>query len=232
MLGTLVNIAGVIVGSILGIIFKKHIKQDKLDAVLKAVGMVVFVFGIIGVIRAMVTVVEGRITIQYELLLLVTLVLGTLIGELLRIDFHLNRFGDWVEKKLNKSHISEAFVTSSLIFCVGAMAIIGSVNSALGDHQVLFLKAAIDAITALVLASTLGFGVILSGISILVYQGSITLLAIFLGDFMSVDFINAFSMVGYVLVAGIGLNFIRQEKLRLANMLPSLLLVIIYYLIF
>ena len=229
MLPTIVNAVAVVLGGIIGFFFKSKIKQSISQSILKVVGVVVLIFGIVGAVSAMTTIDEGKISIRYELLLLITLTLGTLIGELLKIDTHLTRFGDYIESKLNKSKVSEAFITSSLIFCVGAMAIVGSVNAALGDYQILYLKSMIDGITALILASTLGLGVVLSAVSILIYQGSITLLASIFGSFMHQDFINSFSMVGYVMVAVIGLNFIREEKIKVANMLPALLLIILYY---
>ena len=231
MLGTIVNVIGITVGALLGLLFKSKIKENLIDALLKAIGIVVFVIGIIGVVSNMVYIDGGAIRTRYELLLLIAIALGTLTGEALKLDTRLNQFGKWIEKKFNTNQFSEGFITASLIFCVGAMAIIGSVESALGEHTTLYLKAAIDAITALVLASTLGFGVIFSGITVFLYQGLITAIAWIFGDVMSTEFIQSFSMVGYVLVACIGLNFIRQEKLKLANMLPALLIIIVYYLI-
>jgi len=231
MLGTVVNVIGITVGALLGLLFKSKIKENLIDALLKAIGIVVFVIGIIGVVSNMVYIDGGAIRTRYELLLLIAIALGTLTGEALKLDTRLNQFGKWIEKKFNTNQFSEGFITASLIFCVGAMAIIGSVESALGEHTTLYLKAAIDAITALVLASTLGFGVIFSGITVFLYQGLITAIAWIFGDVMSTEFIQSFSMVGYVLVACIGLNFIRQEKLKLANMLPALLIIIVYYLI-
>ncbi|MDD3191171.1 MAG: DUF554 domain-containing protein [Bacilli bacterium] len=231
MLGTIVNVIGITVGALLGLLFKSKIKENLIDALLKAIGIVVFVIGIIGVVSNMVYIDGGAIRTRYELLLLIAIALGTLTGEALKLDTRLNQFGKWIEKKFNTNQFSEGFITASLIFCVGAMAIIGSVESALGEHTTLYLKAAIDAITALVLASTLGFGVIFSGITVFLYQGLITAIAWIFGDVMSTEFIQSFSMVGYVLVACIGLNFIRQEKLKLANMLPALLIIIVYHLI-
>ena len=165
-------------------------------------------------------------------MLIIIVVLGTFIGEIIDIDKHLNRFGKYIEAKFNKSSFSEGFVTGSLITCVGAMAIVGSVQSALGDPNMIYLKSVIDGVTSIVLASTLGIGVFFSGFSILIYQGLITLIAYFLGNFMSVDFINAFSMVGYLMVVCLSLNFILRDKFKVANMLPSIVLVILYYLIF
>ncbi len=231
MLGTIVNVVAIFVGGLLGILFRKIIKKELLEAVLKVVGMVVLIFGLIGVLQSMIHVEGGLLITEGELLLLVCLTVGTLIGEVLKIDEHLIHFGEKLEKKLNKGAFSEGFITASLIFCVGAMAIIGSISAASGNYQVLYLKAAIDGITAMILASTLGIGVVFSGITVFLYQGSITLLSSALDSFMSAAFINSFNAVGYVIVGCIGLNFLREQKLKIANMIPSLFLVILYYLI-
>ncbi len=231
MLGTIVNVAAIIIGGLLGILFRKLIKKELLEAVLKVVGMVVLIFGLIGVLQSMVHIEGELLKTEGELLLLVFLAVGTLIGEVVKIDEHLIHFGEKLEHKLNKGAFSEGFITASLIFCVGAMAIIGSISAAGGNYQVLYLKAAIDGITAMILASTLGFGVLFSGITVFLYQGSITLLSSALDSFMSDAFINSFNAVGYVIVGCIGLNFLREQKLKIANMIPSLFLVILYYLI-
>ena len=169
---------------------------------------------------------------NFELLLLLCVAIGTFIGELLKIDDFINKVGNKLEAKFNKSMLSVGFVTSTLIFCVGAMAITGSIEAAFGNYQILYIKATLDGITSLVLATTLGFGVLLSSIVVLIYQGLITLFAYYLKPAMSDEFINAFSVVGYSLVLGLGLNFIRTEKIKVSNMIPSLLLVILYYVIF
>ncbi len=231
MLGNLANFASIIIGGLLGIVFRKWIKKDILESILKVVGIVVLIFGIIGVLKSMVTMEGGRLTSHDELLLLVSLAGGVFIGEWLKIDDRLFQFGKVIEKKMNKGAFSEGFITASLIFCVGAMAIIGSINAASDDQTVLYLKAAIDGITAMILASTLAIGVIFSSILVLLYQGSITLLSWALGDFISQAFMDSFNAVGYTIVACIGLNFLRGEKLKIANMIPSLFIVILYYLI-
>ncbi len=232
MVATLINALAIAAGGIIGLLFRKLIKKEIFEAVLKAVGIVVLIIGLAGVLKGMLVIEDNTLSTQYELLLLISLALGTFLGEILKIDHHLNRFGEYLEKKINKGKFSEGFIAASLIFCVGAMAIVGSISAALGDPSVIYLKAMIDGITAIVLASTLGYGVIFSAFPVLIYQGVITGLGLAFGDFMPADFVSAFSMVGYAIVACIGLNFFRTEKIRLANMIPSLLIVILYFLIF
>lgn len=231
MFAFLVNALTVVIGSIIGLLFKKLIKKESCDQVLKAMGIVVLLIGIIGVIQNMVTIVDGKISTSGTLLLIMAIAIGTFIGEALKIDKHMNDLGDKIEQKLNKGKIAEGFITATLIYCIGSMSIVGSMESALGNPDTIYLKAALDGITSIALASTLGIGVMLSSVSVIIYQGLLTLMFYFLGNFMPSDFIVSFSMVGYTMVAGIGFNFILKDKIKVANMLPSLLVVIIYHLL-
>jgi uncharacterized membrane protein YqgA involved in biofilm formation len=230
MVATLVNGLAVIVGGFIGLLFRKSIKKAIFDAVLKVVGIVVFIIGLGGVFQELLVIDGTSFQTQNELLLLVSLSLGTFLGELFHIDDHLNNFGLFLEKKMNKGKFSEGFISSSIIFCIGAMALVGSIKAALGDSSIIYLKAMIDGITAIVLASTLGFGVLFSAISLVLYQGFITMLGMIFGDFLPLGLVSAFSMVGFAIVACIGLNFFRTEKLKLANMLPSLVIAILFFL--
>lgn len=231
MFAFLVNAATVILGSIIGLIFKKLIKKETCDQVLKAMGIVVLLIGIIGVFENMITVQDGKMSSSGTLLLIMAIAIGTFIGETLKIDKHMNDFGDKIEQKLNKGKIAEGFITATLIYCIGSMSIVGSMESALGNPNTIYLKSALDGITSIALASTLGVGVMLSSVSVIVYQGLLTLLFYFLGNFMPASFITSFSMVGYTMVAAIGFNFILKDKIKVANLLPSLLIVILYHLL-
>lgn len=231
MFAFLVNAGTVIVGSVVGLIFKKFIKKETCDSVLKAMGIVVLLIGIIGVIENMITIEEGVLSSSGTLLLIMSIAIGTFIGEFIKIESYMNNFAEKIEQKINKGKIAEGFITATLIYCVGSMAIIGSMESALGNPNTIYLKSALDGITSIALASTLGLGVALSSVSVVIYQGLLTLLFYFLGNFMPVDFITSFSMVGYSMVAAIGFNFLMKDKIKVGNMLPSLLVVIFYYLL-
>lgn len=232
MFSFLVNGVAIFVGTIVGLVFRKYIKKEVCDAVMKAVGLVVFVIGLIGLIENVVTVnIDGTISTTGTLALILCISIGTFIGELVDIDKQVNRLANFLEVKLNKGKISEGFVTSTLLFCVGSMAIIGSFESALGKPDTIYLKSMIDCVSSIALAATLGFGVGLSAVSVIVYQGLLTLLFIFFKDFMPADFITLFNTVGYVLIAALGINFLVKDKIKVANMLPALLIVIPYYLI-
>lgn len=226
-----VNALAVVVGSIIGLIVKTKIKEETCQSVLKAVGLVVLIIGILGVLENMVVVLPTGIKTEGALALIICLTLGTFIGELLKIDHHLNDFSDKIEKKINKGKIAEGFITASLMYCVGSMTIIGSMESAFGNPNTIYLKSVIDLVTSIALASTLGLGVMLSSITVFIYQGLLTLLFVLLHNFMPSDFITLISMVGYVSVMAIGLNLLIKDKIKVANMLPAFIVAIVYYLI-
>ncbi len=233
MLSFVFNAIAVVIGSIIGVLFKNKIKKEICDSVLKALGITIFLIGIVNVLKYMsnIDIVDRTIEIEGTLLLILSIAIGTFIGEFLKIDDCLNSLGNKIEKKLNKGKIVEGFVTSTLMYCVGSMAIIGTLDAVQGNPDTIYLKSALDGITSIALASTLGLGVGLSSISILVYQGLLTLIFYFLGDVIPADFWELFNMVGYVLISALGLNLLITNKIKVANMLPSLLIVIIYYII-
>jgi uncharacterized membrane protein YqgA involved in biofilm formation len=232
MLAVILNSVLIIVGTLIGLVFRKLIKPELTNSILKVLGIVVFITGLMGIIKAMIVVENGILKSNFDLFLLVVIVFGMFVGEILKIDTHLNNFGKYLDTKFNSGKISEGFITGTIIYISGAMGIVGSINAALGDSTILYLKSGLDGITSIILATTLGIGVGLSFIPVLLFQGTIYLIAYFLGDFMSSEFINAFSLIGYFIVACIGINFLVKERIKVANLLPSLLLVILYYLIF
>ena len=232
MLAVILNSGLIIIGTVIGLVFRKLIKPELTNSILKVLGVVVLIMGVVGIIKAMLYIEDGNLKSKLDLFLLVIIVLGMFIGEILKIDTHINNFGKFIDSKLKSGKISEGFISASIIFIAGGMSIIGSINAALNDPTILYLKSGLDGITSIILATTLGIGVGLSSIPVLLFQGTIYLIAYFLGDFMSIEFINAFTLIGYFIVACIGINFLVQEKIKVANLLPSLLIVILYFLIF
>lgn len=234
MFGFLVNAVGVIVGGLIGLLFRKFIKKEYCDAVLKGMGIVVLLVGLFGVIENTITIDAGKVSFEGTLLLIISIGVGTFIGETLKIDDHLNNFALKLEKKVNKGKISEGFITATALYCVGAMTIIGTLNDTLGNPETIYLKAALDMVTSIVLASTLGIGVLFSAGAIIVYQGLLTLIFALLNNVINQDALleltKLVSMVGYVLVMAIGFNFLVKDKIKVTNMLPALLIPIIYYL--
>ena len=234
MFGFLVNALGVVVGGFLGLLFRKFIKKDYCDSVLKAMGVVVILVGLFGVIENTVTFDSGKLSFDGTLLLIISIAVGTFIGEFLKIDNHLNNLALKLEQKVNKGKISEGFITATALYCVGAMTIIGTLNDTLGDPNTIYLKSALDMVTSIVLASTLGIGVLFSAGSIIIYQGGLTLIFALLNNVIDqsalLELTRLISMVGYVLVSAIGFNLILKDKMKVTNMLPALIIPIIYYL--
>lgn len=230
MLGTIVNTAAIALGGILGIIFQKRLNRQIEESLYKILGVAVFILGLNGVISSMFTVQNGKISSNGELLLVVSLVVGTVIGELLKIEARLDSLSKKVENQLRLSNFSSGFVAGSILYCVGAMAIVGAINDGLrGDSSTLLVKSIIDGVCAIIMASTLGIGVIFSCIPVLLYQGSLSLLSGWIGPVLTDTLLNQICMVGYAIVMCIGINFWGTTKIKTANLLPSILVPVLYY---
>lgn len=228
MFGTVINAIAVILGGTIGIFLKKGIKTEITDSVMKAEGVAVLIIGMNGVLVNMLSVDEsGKLSDSGGLILLVSLVLGALLGEILKFDERINALGSRIEKRMNSKGFSKGFVSAIVIFCVGSMSVIGAINDGLtGDSGVLIVKSTLDFITATVLASTLGVGVIFASIPLFAYQGLISLFASHLKPFIESypDMMSQFSMVGYAIIMCIGINFIMGQKIKTANLLPAMLI--------
>jgi uncharacterized membrane protein YqgA involved in biofilm formation len=228
MLGTYVNIAAVGVGSILGILLRHGMSERFREILMQAIGLSVLFIG-------MATALSGLLSPESEaLLFIISLALGGIIGEAVDIDAGMKKLGDRLQARLGEGHgkVSEAFVTASLIYCVGSMAILGSIKSGLeGDHSILYAKSILDGITSVILASTLGIGVIFSVFPLLVYQGGITLLSSTLEPWIGEAVVREISNIGGILIFAIGINLLKIREIRTANLLPALLIPPIYYLI-
>ncbi|MFI3284223.1 MAG: DUF554 domain-containing protein [Erysipelotrichaceae bacterium] len=228
MIGTIVNATSIALGALIGLGLKKGIKQSYQDSLNQALGLAVFIVGLNGILTNMLSMDGTTLKSDHEMVLIVSLALGVLIGEVLKIDDRLNSIAGKLEKRFHLSSFSTGFVNASLVYCVGAMAIVGSLNEGLlNDPSVLFLKSALDGISSILLSATLGLGVVFSAIPVFIYQGSITLLAGFLEPILQGELLVQICMVGYVLVMSIGLNFMKVTNIKIANFLPAILLPII-----
>jgi len=231
-MGTLINVGAIIVASLLGIILKKGLPEKIQKSVMLVLGLGLTALSLGWFLKDFLIINENGISTHSDLLIILSLVIGVLIGEWIDIDLRLNRWAENVEKKYNLPPLAKGFIAATIIFCVGAMAIVGSIQDGLnGDITILVIKSALDFITAMILASILGIGVIFSAISVLLYQGAITLLAASASSFLTADMIQAVSMVGNILLVAIGINFMELRKIKVANMLPAIFIPIIYYLI-
>lgn len=228
MLGTLVNTAAILAGGGIGLLLKKGLPEKLADTLMKALGLCTFYIGISGCLA-------GKNT----LVLILSMVFGTLIGELLDLDGKIKQLGTFLENKFrrdktdetgknSKTSLAEGFVTASLLFCVGAMAIVGSLQSGLsGQHETLFAKSVLDFTAAIVFASSLGAGVLLSSGLVFLYQGSITLLARFLKPFLTEPVIAEMNCAGNVIIIGLALNMLGITKLKVMNFVPAILLPVV-----
>jgi len=235
-LGTIVNVAAIIVGSAAGLFLKKIISKRITDTVLQGMGLAVVIIGISGALSAAFTVVDGKIQSDHTLIMIISLAIGAIIGELIKIEGRLESFGKFCETKLTKegetSTFAQGFVTATLVFCVGSMAIVGSLEDGINrNSDILFAKSTIDGITAMVFASTMGIGVLFSAFTVGIYQGTLTLLSFFIAPYLSDIIITQMSLVGSVLIMSIGLNLLQIAKIKVGNMLPAIFIPLIYQLI-
>lgn len=222
MLGTIVNCIAIIVGSAIGLIVNGRMPERISNTIMKGLALCVLYIGISGALK-------GENSIE----MIICMAIGAFIGELIDIDNRLVQLGDYLEGKFKskseKVSISEGFVTSSLLFCVGAMALVGSLESGLkGDHTTLFAKSMLDGISSIIFASTLGIGVILSVATVFIYQGTITICAGFLNGILSTTVIDSMSAVGSLLIIGLAINILCDKDIKVANLLPAVFLPIIY----
>ena len=224
MIGVFVNVATVLLGSAVGLLFRKGIPERISKALMLAIGLCTLYIGIDGAL-------EGNKTI----VLILSMVFGTLIGTLIDIDDKINRVGLFIEKKLKregeKNPIAEGFMTGSLLFCVGAMTIVGSLNAGLkGDNTLIFTKSILDLISSCLLASTLGIGVMFSALFVLVVQGGLVLLAGLLQNVLTDEALIAeLTCAGSVMIVALSLNLLGITKLKVANFLPALLMVPLFF---
>ena len=230
MIGTLINCAAIIAGGLLGLVFKKGIKPSFETSINKALGAAILIIGANGAISSMFRVKDdGTLSSSGELLLVIFLVVGTLIGELLRLDDRLNGLSKALEKRFRLSGFAIGFVNATILFCVGAMAIIGAINDGLrGDTSVLLIKSTLDGISAIVLGASLGVGVIFSAVPVLLYQGGISLFSGYIGQALAGDLMTQVCAVGYAIILCIGINFLASSRIKTANMLPAVLLPPVY----
>ena len=220
MLETIVNCITVIIGSLVGVLCKKGISQRFSNAIMQGLGLCVLYIGISGTL-------EG----QNVLVAILSMASGAIIGEALDLDSRLDRLAKRLEKAAGgqgDGSIARGFVTASLLFCVGAMSIVGSIQGGLsGNHETIFAKSLIDGIAAIVLASTMGIGVIFSALFILVYQGGIALCAGFVAPILTDAIIAEMTCVGSLLIAGLAFNMLGITKLKVMNFVPAIFMPII-----
>jgi uncharacterized protein len=219
--GTIVNTCAIIVGSLIGLLFRSGIRVQYRETIMQAISLAVILIGLNGATKS-----------DHILLLIFSLAVGSFFGEWMRIEDRLESVGRWFELNLSKagSGIAGGFVTASLVFCVGSMAIVGSLESGLaGNHQTLYAKSMLDGISSIIFASSLGVGVMLSSISVFAYQGLLTITASLMSRFLTPAVINEMSAVGGLLIMAIGINLLEIKALKVGNMLPAIFIPLVYF---
>ena len=216
MLGPLVNALAIVICSLAGCFIIKGIPERFEEHIRKAIGLAVIFVGI-----------KGALENQNMLLLIISMVTGAIIGELINIDKWMNRFGKWAERKLGmngpENRFSKGFVSASILFCTGSMAIVGSMQSGLqGNHAILFAKSILDGSISLVFGASLGIGVAFSALPVLVYQGIIALASQAVSGYLTPEIIREMSAVGSLIIAGIGFNFLAIKEIKVANLIPAM----------
>lgn len=218
ILGTIVNSLVIVIGSVIGLFLKENVNEKVSNTIMNGLALCVIYIGISGTLKGNNTIV-----------MIISVAVGAFIGEIIDIDNKLENLGKIIEKSFNKNNgnisIAQGFVTATLLFCIGAMAIVGSLESGLNNnHSTLYAKSILDGISSIIFASTLGIGVALSAIVVFIYQGSITLAASFLSTFLSDIAINNMTAVGSLLIIGLGLNMLGVTKIKVSNLLPSIII--------
>lgn len=217
--GTIVNVIAILIGGLIGLLLNKGVPEKLTGALMTGVGFCVLYIGI-----------DGCLAGENTLVAVLSVVLGAVVGTLLDLDGRMHRLGEKVEAKFKKNkesgggRLAQGFVSASLLFCVGTMAIVGSLQSGLqGDHEMLYLKSVLDAISSIVFGATLGVGVMLSSVTVFVYQGSITLLAQLVAPYLNDAVIAEMNCVGSLLIIGLALNLLKISDIKVANFVPAVL---------
>jgi len=216
MLGPLVNAATIIVCSLIGKFVVKNVPERVSNIIIKAIAVSLIYIG-----------VSGAMQNNNMLLLILSMIIGSVMGELIDIDKGMNKVGKWAEIKLGAGddNFSKGFVAATILFCTGSMAIVGSLESGLtGNHEILFAKSILDGVVSIVFASKMGLGVLFSFVPVLVYQGGIALGASFIKDWLTTQIITEMSAVGSLLISVIGFNFLGVKEIKVANMIPAIFL--------
>ena len=230
-LGTLINCAGIIAGGLIGLFASKLFNESQQDSLTKACGISVIFIAFSGAMQGMLSVSDGNLTAGKSMLVVVCLALGSFVGEKLGIENGFERFGEWLKVKSGNSgdpRFTSAFVDASLTVCIGAMAIVGSIQDGMGgDYSTLAVKAVLDLIIIAVMSSSMGKGCVFSAVPVFLFEGSITLLARVVAPVMTSLALSYLSLIGSVLIFCVGVNLVWGKKLKVANMLPAVVFAVI-----
>ena len=220
-MGVIINVIAIVIGTMIGLFLKRGMSEKMSAHIMQGLALITFIIGL-----------KGALVGQDMILLIVSISLGGYLGEMMQLEENIRKFAEWVQDKLSKegaqNQLAEGFVSAVLIFCVGAMAVMGSLEAGLRDnHQILITKAIIDGIASIILTTTKGAGVMLSALAILLYEGGIMVLAQFVAPYLSEEIVYAMSAVGSLLLVALGLNLLELTKIKVMNFLPAMFLPIV-----
>ncbi len=224
MLGTVVNALAIIAGSLLGLLFSKGIADNYKEIIMSGVGLSVVLIGI-----------KSALVSNDLMIVIFSVIIGAVLGEASRIEKRLEDLGKYLESKVTSkssdtSSFARGFVTASLVFCVGSMAIVGSLESGLtGNHQTLFAKSVLDGVTSIIFASAMGIGVMFSGAAVFLYQGLITMTAVVMKNFLVPETIEQMTSVGGLLIMAIGLNMLQITTIKVGNLVPAIFVPLLWF---
>ena len=224
MLGTVVNTLAIIVGGFIGTICNRSLPQRYQAIIFQGMGLFIVALG-----------VSMSIKMEYVLISIFSLLLGGIAGELLKLDKQMNTLGEWLKRslKFKNERFTEGFVSTSLLYCIGAMAVLGAIEEGTGEFPTILLtKSVMDGFSSIAFAAALGVGVIFSAASVAIYQGTITLIVFLFADTIDIAIINELSAVGGILLIGLGINILEIKDIKVVNLLPALVFVVVFMLVF
>ena len=229
-LGTIINTAAIVAGGVGGALFGRFLKENVQDTLTKCCGVSTLFIAVTGALEQMLTVENGAIVSHGAMLVIGCLTIGAIIGELVNLEGAFERFGEWLKQKTGNAkdkRFVDAFVTASLTVCIGAMAIVGSIEDGItGDYSILATKSVLDFIIIMVMSCSMGRGAVFSAIPVAILQGSITALAGLLRPVMTAAVLGNLAMVGNVLIFCVGINLVFGKKVRVANLLPAIVIAV------
>ena len=232
-LGTIINVTFIVAGGLAGVLFGNRLNQRSRETLMLANAVAVLFIGIAGALQQMFVMAEnGRLETSGTMMLIASLAIGAIIGEWVNLEDRIEQFGEWLKAKTGNSKDAgfvNAFVTASLTVCIGAMAVVGSIeDGAAGNHSILLAKAVLDLIIVMIMAASMGKGCIFSAVPVGLFQGTITVLAVLIRPFITDQAMNSLSLVGSVLIFCVGVNLFWGKKIRVANLLPGLIVAVIW----
>ena len=231
-LGTIINVVAILVGGVIGLVFSRAISARYQETLMQAIGVCILFVGIGGAVQEMMTVTADGLQSSGTMMIVISYAVGSLLGEWINLERRIEQFGSWLKVKTGNARekrFVDGFVSASLTVCIGAMAVVGSIQDGIsGNHSTLALKALLDMVIVCVMSASLGRGCLFSAIPVGIFQGTVTLLARAVQPVMTEAALANLSLTGSILIFCVGVNLLWEKKLKVANMLPSILIAVVY----